>query len=140
MDANDVKNGHVESERSEFKFSSDLSLENLRRLQSEFCEKRNWQQYHTPRNLLLAMTGEIGELCEIFQWKSDEQCAAIDHWSSEERTHLGEELSDVLIYLIRLAEVCHIDLCSAVLQKIKLNARKYPIEKAYGSSKKYSQL
>ncbi|RWS31142.1 dCTP pyrophosphatase 1-like protein [Leptotrombidium deliense] len=138
MNCNSEKSEVTGTNSSNFQFSSDLSLEKIRALQSEFCEQRNWRQYHTPRNLLLALTGEVGELAEIFQWKRDEQCD-VQNWTNEQRAHLGDELSDVLIYLIRMADICKIDLCSAVLKKIEKNAMKYPVDKVYGSSKKYNE-
>ncbi|XP_019854157.1 PREDICTED: dCTP pyrophosphatase 1-like isoform X2 [Amphimedon queenslandica] len=117
-------------------FSSSLSLEQIKR-QNQFSMERDWEQYHTPRNLLLALVGEVGELSEIFQWKGEVD-VGLPGWSDKDRAHVGEELSDVLIYLIELAEKCHIDLPSAVLRKFELNCKKYPPEKVYGSSKKYT--
>ncbi|XP_064391495.1 dCTP pyrophosphatase 1-like [Halichondria panicea] len=121
-----------------FVFSSKLSLEDVRSIQAKFAAERNWEQYHTPRNLLLAMVGEVGELSELFQWRG-EVGEGLPKWLDSDKEHLGQELSDVLIYLIRLAERCHIDLPSAVLKKFELNAQKYPVDKAYGRSLKYSE-
>ncbi|OQR72587.1 hypothetical protein BIW11_10291, partial [Tropilaelaps mercedesae] len=98
-----------------------------RKIQNEFCSERNWNQYHTPRNLMLALVGEIGELAEIFQWKG-EISEGVSELSVDEKKHLGEELSDVLLYLIRLAERCEVDLAKDVLQKLKKNSEKYPVE------------
>lgn len=123
---------------SGFKFGSELSLESIRKIQAQFVDERNWSKFHTPRNLLLAMIGEVGELSELFQWKNEVPVGVTD-WSESERTHLSEELSDVLIYLIRLAEQCRVDLPSAVLRKIDLNRHKYPVDRVFGSSKKYNE-
>lgn len=120
------------------KFEETTTLEGLRRSIAQFAAEREWDQFHTPRNLLLALTGEVGELCEIFQWKGDDQ-RSVDDWPAEEREHLGEELSDVIIYLIRLADKCNIDLPSAIQDKMVKNARKYPAELVRGSSKKYNE-
>lgn len=128
----------MEAKNSGFKFSSELSLESIRRMQAQFVDERNWNQFHTPRNLLLAMIGEVGEVSELFQWKNEVPVGLTD-WSESERTHLSEELSDVLIYLVRLAEQCNVDLPSAVLRKMDLNRHKYPAERVYGSSKKYNE-
>mmetsp|Transcript_1467 Transcript_1467/g.1939 ORF Transcript_1467/g.1939 Transcript_1467/m.1939 type:complete len:148 (-) Transcript_1467:31-474(-) len=106
------------------KFSS-LDLEHLRAKQEQWVNERDWNRFHTPRNLLLALVGEVGELSECFQWKGEVQDGLPD-WTEHEKTHLGEEMSDVLIYLTRLADKCGIDLSAAVLRKIELNSRKYP--------------
>lgn len=92
--------------------------------------------------------GEVGEICEILQWKGEVR-PGVPELTEEEKVHLGEELSDVLIYLIRLAGMismillladrCDIDLPKAALRKLDLNAKKYPAEKVRGSSKKYNE-
>ncbi|XP_019854168.1 PREDICTED: dCTP pyrophosphatase 1-like isoform X2 [Amphimedon queenslandica] len=123
--------------KQDYTFSSSLSLEQIKK-QNQFSMERDWEQYHTPRNLLLALVGEVGELSEIFQWKGEVD-VGLPGWSHKDRAHVGEELSDILIYLIELAEKCHIDLPSAVLRKFELNFKKYPPEKVYGSSKKYTE-
>ncbi|XP_020864145.1 dCTP pyrophosphatase 1 isoform X2 [Phascolarctos cinereus] len=110
-----------------------------RRLQTEFATERDWDQFHKPRNLLLALVGEVGELAELFQWKPDGGPGPLS-WSEAERGALGEELSDVLIYLVALASRCHIDLPQAVLAKIETNRRHYPVHLARGSSCKYTEL
>ncbi|OAO12364.1 hypothetical protein AV274_5987 [Blastocystis sp. ATCC 50177/Nand II] len=115
-----------------------LTLEKLRQKIQTFAQERDWDQFHTPRNLLLAMMGEVGEVCEIMQWKGEMQ-RGVPELTEEERVHLGEELSDVLIYLVRLADRCNVDLPTAALRKMGLNAKKYPAEKVKGSSKKYNE-
>ncbi|KAL5987260.1 hypothetical protein ACLOJK_038422 [Asimina triloba] len=106
--------------------SRGVSLEELREKLAEFAREREWEQFHSPRNLLLALVGEVGELSEIFQWKG-EVGRGLPNWSSSEKEHLEEELSDVLLYLVRLADVCGLDLGRAALTKIVKNARKYPV-------------
>ena len=81
---------------------------------------------------------EVGELSELFQWKGEVQ-PGLPGWSDKDRTHLGEEMSDVLLYLIRLADRCEIDLALAAREKLKKNAAKYPASRVYGSSKKYNE-
>ncbi|KAK1398086.1 dCTP pyrophosphatase 1 [Heracleum sosnowskyi] len=103
-----------------------VSLDLLKKKMADFAKERNWEPFHTPRNLLLAMVGEVGELSEIFQWKG-EVPRGLPGWKNEEKEHLGEELSDVLLYLVRLSDICGIDLGKAALRKVKLNAVKYPI-------------
>ncbi|GIY63502.1 dCTP pyrophosphatase 1 [Caerostris extrusa] len=109
-----------------------------RQIQSKFVKDRNWDQYHLPRNLLLALVGEFGELAELFQWRGEVQ-EGLPDWTEEDKEHLSQELSDVLLYLVRLSEKCRIDLPAAVLKKIALNADKYAIAKVWGSNKKYSE-
>ncbi|CAA7023712.1 unnamed protein product [Microthlaspi erraticum] len=103
-----------------------VSLETLSKKMDDFAKARDWEKYHSPRNLLLAMVGEVGELSEIFQWKG-EVARGLPDWKEEEKVHLGEELSDVLLYLVRLSHVCGVDLGKAALRKLELNAIKYPV-------------
>eukprot|EP00244_Chara_vulgaris_P007824 TRINITY_DN2915_c0_g2_i1.p1 TRINITY_DN2915_c0_g2~~TRINITY_DN2915_c0_g2_i1.p1 ORF type:complete len:191 (-),score=27.37 TRINITY_DN2915_c0_g2_i1:332-904(-) len=116
---------------------SGVTLEELRLLLAKFTHDRDWNQYHAPRNLLLALVGEVGELSEIFQWRG-EVPRGVPGWSEKEREHLGEELSDVLLYLVGLADSCDIDLGAAALRKMRLNEAKYPADKCRGSAKKYT--
>ncbi|XP_047481559.1 dCTP pyrophosphatase 1-like [Penaeus chinensis] len=123
-------------EDREFKFSSNLSLEEIRSDQHNFCKERNWAQFHPPRNVLLALVGEVGELSELFQWRG-EVTRGLPDFSAHEKTRVGEELSDILIYLVDLAEQCEIDLPRAVKEKMVKNAEKYPVERVLGRSDKY---
>eukprot|EP00737_Agarophyton_chilense_P002264 gb/GEZJ01002571.1/.p2 GENE.gb/GEZJ01002571.1/~~gb/GEZJ01002571.1/.p2 ORF type:complete len:130 (+),score=21.28 gb/GEZJ01002571.1/:1374-1763(+) len=123
-----------------FEFSDrSVSLEVLREKMQSFADERDWNQFHSPRNVLLALVGEVGELSEIFQWKGEVE-PGVPSFSKEEREHLGEELSDVLLYLIRLAARCEIDLSTAVLAKLDKNATKYPAHLARSRSDKYDKL
>ncbi|KAL8246345.1 hypothetical protein R6Q59_007561 [Mikania micrantha] len=117
----------------------DVSLSELKKKMADFAKERDWDQFHSPRNLLLALVGEVGELSEIFQWKG-EVPRGLPGWEDEEKQHLGEELSDVLLYLVRLSDICDVDLGKAVLRKLELNATKYPVKLCKGSSKKHSQI
>ncbi|RDD42883.1 dCTP pyrophosphatase 1 [Trichoplax sp. H2] len=126
-------------EQEKFQFTQNISLENIRAIQKKFIEERNWDQFHSPRNVLLALTGEVGELAEIFQWKGEVH-EGLPGWSDHDKERVGHEISDIFIYLLDFAERCRIDLPSAVLNKIELNRKKYPISKSYGSSKKYNEL
>lgn len=121
-----------------FTFSSEPTIEDIRRMQAEFTDERDWNQFHQPRNLLLAMVGEVGEVSELFQWKG-EVAEGLPDWTESEREQLGQELSDVMIYLVELAEKCHVDLPQAVLRKMALNRQKYPASKVHGSAKKYTE-
>ncbi|XP_054848770.1 dCTP pyrophosphatase 1 [Eublepharis macularius] len=121
-----------------FQFSAEPTLEHIRSLHSAFSTERGWGKYHQPRNLLLALVGEVGEVAELFQWRT-EVPEGLPGWTASEREALSDELSDVLIYLVALADKCHVDLPSAALRKIQKNHLKYPAEKVYGSSKKYTE-
>ncbi|XP_071360712.1 glutamyl-tRNA(Gln) amidotransferase subunit B, mitochondrial [Trachinotus anak] len=128
--------GTVRPER--FAFSPEPSFEDIRRMQAQFTDERAWNQFHQPRNLLLAMVGEVGEVAELFQWRG-EVAEGLPDWTESERENLAQELSDVLIYLVELAEKCHVDLPQAVLRKMALNRLKYPASKVHGSAKKYTE-
>ncbi|XP_057808293.1 uncharacterized protein LOC131023065 [Salvia miltiorrhiza] len=123
----------TESKKCDGEMSVTLDL--LKKKMDDFAKERDWEQYHSPRNLLLALVGEVGELSEIFQWKGEVE-KGLPGWKEEERTHVGEELSDVLLYLVRLSDMCGIDLGKAALRKIELNALKYPAPLRKGSSDK----
>eukprot|EP00112_Aurelia_sp_Birch-Aquarium-sp1_P011915 Seg2500.4 transcript_id=Seg2500.4/GoldUCD/mRNA.D3Y31 product="dCTP pyrophosphatase 1" protein_id=Seg2500.4/GoldUCD/D3Y31 len=120
------------------KFSDDLSLEEIRKMQEEFSNQRDWDQFHSPRNLLLALIGEVGELAEVFQWKGEVK-EGLPDWPPKEKENVSHELSDILIYLVRLADKCDVDLSSAVREKFELNTKKYPAHIVKGSSKKYTE-
>ncbi|MBH9185093.1 nucleotide pyrophosphohydrolase [Pseudomonas aeruginosa] len=104
-----------------------------------FAAERNWAQFHSPKNLVMALTGEVGELSEILQWMDEEQSKdAARHPDTAQAVQ--DELADVLMYLVRLASVLGVDLDAAARQKLEQNNRKYPVEKARNSSKKYDQF
>eukprot|EP01065_Artemidia_motanka_P028125 TRINITY_DN33371_c0_g1_i1.p1 TRINITY_DN33371_c0_g1~~TRINITY_DN33371_c0_g1_i1.p1 ORF type:complete len:176 (+),score=72.39 TRINITY_DN33371_c0_g1_i1:45-530(+) len=115
----------------------DLSLERVRGSLEAFAKERDWEQFHTPRNLLLALQGEVGEVSELFQWKGEVK-PGLPGWSADDRRRVGEELSDVLAYTVRMADRCGIDLADAVARKMKKNAEKYPAGLCKGSSAKYT--
>ncbi|KAL3517879.1 hypothetical protein ACH5RR_020468 [Cinchona calisaya] len=114
-----------------------VTLDLLTKKMDDFARERDWERFHSPRNLLLALVGEVGELSEIFQWKG-EVPKGLPDWKDEEKQHLGEELSDVLLYLVRLSDICGVDLGKAALRKVELNALKYPVHLCKGSSRKCS--
>ncbi|MDX5445189.1 MAG: nucleotide pyrophosphohydrolase [Zoogloeaceae bacterium] len=116
---------------------SDDSLIRLRELLRAFAAERDWEQFHTPKNLVMALTGEVGELVEHFQWLSPEQSAALPAQAHDE---VALEMADVLLYLVRLADVLEIDLYRAAGRKIAINAERYPVERAKGSPRKYDRL
>ena len=112
-------------------------LEAMRIALSEFAKDRDWGQFHSIRNLVLALVGEVGELAAEFQWLNDEQVesAMLD---TQKREAVGSELADILAYLIRIADVAQFDLESELMKKIQVNESRYPIEKSKGSSAKYT--
>ncbi|MGB5016754.1 MAG: nucleotide pyrophosphohydrolase [Candidatus Nanopelagicales bacterium] len=110
-----------------------MSFESLTSRTREFATERDWEQFHTPKNLAMALAGEAGELLAEFQWLTAEESANL---STEQRTAVSEELADVLIYLCRLADVAGIDLEQAALDKIEANSVRYSIEVAKGNAAK----
>jgi NTP pyrophosphatase (non-canonical NTP hydrolase) len=116
-----------------------IDVKNLAASLQRFVDDRDWQQFHSPKNLLLALTGEVGELCEVFQWMSEaDSVAAAKHPATAQA--VKDELADVLMYLVRLSSVLGVDLNEAVTSKLALNDQKYPVDKAKSTSKKYDQL
>lgn len=91
----------------------------------KFADERDWNQYHSPKNLAMALTGEVGELVEIFQWLTEEQSRAVGQEPSTARA-VRDELADVLLFLVRLSAVLGVDLNEAVVSKLASNAAKYP--------------
>jgi len=115
--------------------SDRLSL--IRERLRNFVRGRDWEQFQTPKNLVMAMTGELGELSEQFQWLTAEQSEALDE---EKLSAVRDELADVQIYLLLLADRLGVDLEAAVQQKIEKNERKYPVSRARGNARKYTEL
>jgi NTP pyrophosphatase (non-canonical NTP hydrolase) len=104
----------------------------------QFAVERDWAQFHSPKNLVMALTGEVGELNEIFQWMPEEASKEAGR-DPQTAQAVQEELADVLLYLVRLSSVLGVDLDAAVQQKLKAHALRYPADKVRGSSKKHSQ-
>lgn len=112
-------------------------MQTLKSALREFAKERDWDQFHSPKNLAAALSVEAAELLEHFQWLTDEQSRSL---SKERRSAVAEEIADVLLYLIQLSDKLDVDPMQAAEEKLKLNALKYPVERARGSSKKYSEL
>jgi NTP pyrophosphatase (non-canonical NTP hydrolase) len=108
----------------------------LARRLRQFAEEREWEQFHSPKNLAMALVGEAGELAAEFQWMTEEQSKAPD---PAQLARIRAELADVLNYLVRLSDKLGIDLIAAAHEKIDVNAARYPVEKVRGSSKKYNE-
>ncbi len=112
-------------------------LETMRKSLREFAKEREWDQFHSPKNLSMALIVECAELVEHFQWLTDEQSKQLPEETLEE---VSLEMADIMMYLIRLADKLDVDLIDAVNKKIKLNAIKYPVEKSKGIATKYNKL
>jgi NTP pyrophosphatase (non-canonical NTP hydrolase) len=112
------------------------SLEELRERLRAFAAERDWEQFHSPKNLAMALIVEAGELVEHFQWLTEAQSLALP---AGKREPVAQELADVLIYLVRLADRLDIDLLSAAEAKLALNAAKYPADRVRGSARKYDE-
>ena len=113
------------------------SVVELTTLVRSFADSRDWQQFHTARNLVLALVGETGELAAEFQWISDDNIVNALQ-DAEKREAVGSELADVFIYLLRLADVTGINLAEELKKKIAINEKRYPVDKAKGSAAKYT--
>lgn len=111
------------------------TLQALRTRINDFVAERDWTQFHTPKNLAMAMIVEAAELVEQFQWDTPLESQQL---TPEKREAVSHELADTFVYLLRIAEVLNIDLIEATNQKIDLNAKKYPVDKARGSNAKYT--
>ncbi len=109
------------------------SLEDLRDVLRQFAEDRDWEQFHSPKNLAMALGVEVAELSEHFQWLTQQESLNLPR---VRKTSVSEELADVLIYLVRLADRLDIDLLAAAEKKIEVNARKYPVNESRGRSDK----
>ena len=112
-------------------------LENLRARLRAFAAEREWETFHSPKNLAMALSAECGELLEVFQWMTEGESRAP---APAAQAAAAEEMADVLLYLVRIADVLGVDLVAAARRKIEINAQKYPVEKSRGSSRKYNEL
>ena len=104
-----------------------------------FVRERDWEQFHTPKNLSMALAAETGELMEHFLWATAEQSVAIANEPAR-RAKIADELADVVIYALEFANMTGLDVSAAIEAKMAANAKKYPVEKARGRSEKYTEL
>jgi dCTP diphosphatase len=111
-------------------------LEEIKQRIQQFALARDWDQFHSPKNLSMAMSVEVGELMEHFQWLSEQQSAQLD---VETLNAVKDEIADIQVYLVRLADKLGVDILQAVEQKMQKNEQKYPADKVKGSAKKYTQ-
>jgi dCTP diphosphatase len=115
-----------------------LNVTEIQREIRQFAQEREWERFHTPKNIAMALTVESAELMELFQWLTPEESSG--ELSPELRSSLSHEVADVAVYLLRLADLLNIDLAAAIQEKMRLNAEKYPVEKSKGHARKYDQL
>ncbi|HVT73562.1 MAG TPA: nucleotide pyrophosphohydrolase [Lacunisphaera sp.] len=111
----------------------------MRRKVLSFVHERDWEQFHSPKNLSMALAAEAGELMEHFLWAESKASLAAAH-DPKKRPAIEAEIADVVIYALEFANICGIDLAAAVEAKMQANARKYPVEKARGRADKYTEL
>lgn len=112
-----------------------LRFEALQQTLRAFARQRDWEQFHSPKNLAMALCVEAAELMEIFQWMDE---AASKSPSSDQLAAAAEEIADVQIYLARIADVLNIDIAAAVDSKLEINRRRYPADRVRGSARKYT--
>ena len=116
---------------------SNNDLDNLKHRLRDFADCRDWDQFHSPKNLAMALSVEAAELLEHFQWLTEEQSKNLPQDKCDE---VATELADILLYLVRLADKLDIDLLAAAHSKFELNGQKYPVDKARGNAKKYTEF
>ncbi|TLS73167.1 nucleotide pyrophosphohydrolase [Aliarcobacter thereius] len=113
-----------------------MNIEKIKQRIQKFSDDRNWEEFHNPKNLIMALNGEVGELNEIFQWLNFEESINLPE---DVKEHTKEEIADIAIYLIRICMKLEINLEDAILNKMTKNEAKYPSETSQGGSKKYSK-
>jgi len=114
------------------------SIKDLQRKVAKFRDDRDWTQFHGPKDIAISIAIEAAELMECFQWKSSERLE--EYLKSEKSKAINEEMADILIYLLNLSDVLGVDILSVAYKKLDKNAQKYPVEKARGNAKKYTEL
>lgn len=113
------------------------TIDELKEKIRKFVQERDWDKFHNPKDLGLALSIEVSEILEHFRFKNNEEIRK-DLDDSEKRKEISHEIADALYFLIRLADVCHIDLATAVNEKLEIAGKKYPVEKVKGKPYKYT--
>jgi dCTP diphosphatase len=116
---------------------SDANLTSIKIRLREFADTRDWNQFHSPKNLCMALGVEVAEITEHFQWLTEEQSRKLPQDKLDE---VATELADTLLYLVRLADKLEIDLVDAAFAKIELNEKKYPVDQSRGNARKYTEF
>jgi NTP pyrophosphatase (non-canonical NTP hydrolase) len=112
-------------------------LQALREALRRFAAERDWEPYHTPKNLAMALSVEAGELLEHFQWLTAEESGQL---TDEQKAQVSQEMADVFLYLMRRSDRLGVDLVASASEKLAINAKKYPVALAKGSAKKYTEF
>ena len=112
-------------------------FEQLPQAVQQFINERDWKQFHKPKDCAISLTLEAAEVAELFQWKTDEQMSAMKTGTKQE--DLADELSDVLFWVLAMSHDFNIDIKDAFMKKLEKSAKKYPVEKVKGESKKYTE-
>jgi NTP pyrophosphatase (non-canonical NTP hydrolase) len=115
------------------------NIKELKQKIKDFCDKRDWDQFHNAKELAIALSIEASELLEIFRWKNPEEVKELFN-NAKKKEDIEDEMADVLYFLIRMAQIYDIDLSEALDKKMEKNDKKYPVEKFKGSNKKYNEL
>ena len=110
-----------------------MNIKEIQDKLAKFAKERDWDQFHSPKNLVMALTSEVGELNELFQWLTEEQSKNLNN------DEVKQEIADIFIYLVRLSDKLDIDIEEAIKEKIEINAKKYPIDLAKGNAIKYTK-
>ncbi len=118
---------------------SQTTVEQLKAKVAAFRDARDWKQFHNPKDLAASISIEANELLELFQWKTAEEVEALLQ-DSKKREEIQDELADIVVYCLSAADQMDIDLADAIATKLKKNEEKYPVEKAFGNNKKYTEL
>lgn len=114
-----------------------MNVETIKQLLREFAKEREWEKFHNPKNLAMALVCESGELLEIFCWLTEMEANNL-HTDATSKKHVAHELADILLYAVRLSDLMQINLTEAIMEKIEINRKKYPVSLVKGSSKKYN--
>jgi len=132
--------GNIDAHHNRLNFKecsmSQTELNELKLRLRQFADERDWDQFHSAKNLSMALIGEAAELLEHFQWLTEEQSNAL---AENKHAEVALELADIFIYLIRIADKLNVDLVHTVNKKILINEKRYPVEKVKGLSKKYTE-
>ena len=115
-----------------------LNLDIIKEKLKQFSKERDWEQYHSPKNLAMALSVEVAELVEIFQWSNDGGIKEVEN--EQTRKEIEEEIADIFNYLVKFVDLMDIDLEKISLEKIQKNDEKYPVDKSKGNSEKYNKL
>ena len=115
-----------------------MNIEEIQKRLRKFAADRDWEKFHSPKNLTMALSVEVAELVEIFQWSNSGGLEEIENPNI--RKNIEEELADIFIYLLKISDKLNLDIEKTIHQKIEKNEKKYPIDKSFGSSKKYKDL